>query len=739
MEEEEDAQLPTAFGQRLKEAADARRREADARARRDTALAGAAGASARVSSRSAPAPPAPGATFEAHTKGIGSKLLEKMGYKAGEGLGRNGTGIAEAIQTKLRPKGMGMGFNDYQEQPKTAAEAKAAEAAAAEPARGAGGAPAAPAQPKGFWKRRAKEQRQKRVYKTAEELLRESEAAAQAPGERMTVIDMRGAQARVVTNLGRLSEAPTSADEAAAAALIDATPMPELQHNLRLVVDLAEAEIQSLDRKLRTERDTRSILAREAARLSVEVDAHAERVSSTEALLEAVTAATAAASTLPPGAPGLAQLAARFRAVRDAHPDEWRAYGLANVALAQALPLVAAHLAGWQPLQSPAHGAAELALWRPLLESPLLGESLFEDAAAADDPYSRLFADTALLSLRSCVANAWEARQPEALLACLEAYAAALPTATRASLLSASVLPKLLAAVDSWEPRAEALPIHVWLHPWLPWLGESLAPLYAPIRHKLATALAAWHPSDPSALQLLAPWRTVFAAAEWEALVGRSILPKLAWALQQLAVNPAQQELQPLHWALAWAPVVPARSLASLLELHFFPRWHAVLHAWLAGQPNFDEVTRWYLGWKGLFPEEIMAHERVRRAFNVALDMMNAAVAGQLGPPPAAPAPMPAAAAPPPAPAPAAAEAEKGYGGGLSLRELVERYAEEQDLPFLPKPGRSHAGLQVYAFGRVSVVIDAAREALLARHAGGDWKPASIEQLVEMQQKGARA
>jgi hypothetical protein len=138
-----------------------------------------------------------------------------------------------------------------------------------------------------------------------------------------------------------------------------------------------------------------------------------------------------------------------------------------------------------------------------------------------------------------------------------------------------------------------------------------------------------------------------------------------------------------------------------MLRQSFFPKWHAVLHAWLSAAPNFDEVTRWYLGWKGLFPEEVLSHERVRRGFNAALDMMNQAractcthtfllhavtvpwvwrqlsavghaadashsqaVAGQLGPPPAPPAAGAApSAAPPqqqPAPAPLPFEEERG-------------------------------------------------------------------------------
>ncbi|CAN0901095.1 Protein ENHANCED DISEASE RESISTANCE 2-like [Linum grandiflorum] len=47
--------------------------------------------------------------FELHTKGFGSKMMAKMGYIQGAGLGKDGQGMAAPIEAIQRPKSLGLG------------------------------------------------------------------------------------------------------------------------------------------------------------------------------------------------------------------------------------------------------------------------------------------------------------------------------------------------------------------------------------------------------------------------------------------------------------------------------------------------------------------------------------------------------------------------------------------------------------------------------------------------------
>lgn len=55
-------------------------------------------------------------SFEVHTKGFGSKMMAKMGYVEGEGLGKDGKGMSKPIEVIQRPKSLGLGMN-FEESP----------------------------------------------------------------------------------------------------------------------------------------------------------------------------------------------------------------------------------------------------------------------------------------------------------------------------------------------------------------------------------------------------------------------------------------------------------------------------------------------------------------------------------------------------------------------------------------------------------------------------------------------
>ncbi|XP_061363245.1 septin and tuftelin-interacting protein 1 homolog 1 [Gastrolobium bilobum] len=722
----ENSFLPTAFGKKIKEGAMRREREKEReRLEKKRGQRQSVGDDGSVDV----------GKFEKHTKGIGMKLLEKMGYKGG-GLGKNEQGILAPIEAKLRAKNSGIGFNDSKETTTTPLPAalqldKKIAPGVTQPRVGR--------TKERLWSKqlRSKKKKDEEEYITAEELLASKEEQDLEVVQK--VYDMRGPQVRVITNLSDLN-AEEKAKE-------NDVPMPELQHNVGLIVRLAEADIQEIDRDLRRERETALSLKKEKEKFETEAAFQKKQLDNFEEIMS-VLDQVGEENTL--GTLTLDSLAQCFRDLHKRFADNYKLCNLSCVACSYALPLFIRVFQGWDPLRNPSHGLELVSQWRTLLQ---VEECL--DIWDVSSPYTQLVSEVVLPAVRISGINTWQARDPEPMLRFLESWEKLLPSSLLATILDNVVMPKLSSAVDTWEPHRETIPIHTWVHPWLPLLGNKLEGIYQVIRFKLSTVLGAWHPSDGSAYAILSPWKMVFDAASWEQLMLRFIVPKLQLVLQEFHVNPASQNLDQFYWVMNWASAIPFHLMVDMMEKFFFAKWLQVLYHWLCSNPNIEEVTKWYLGWKELIPKELLANESIRYQLNRGLDMMIQAVEGMEVVQPGLKenisylrvleqrqfeAQQKAAAY-------AQQQAAASLGGAvnadgvagvreLSLKEAIEAHALQHGLLFKLKPGRMHNGHQIYGFGNVSIIIDSLNQKVYAQNEE-TWSLESVQGLLELHNKSA--
>ncbi|KMZ58060.1 putative Tuftelin interacting protein [Zostera marina] len=738
-EEDDDAGsddfLPTAFGRRIKEGAQRRKQEMErAKEINKTTLSSSKHSSSSSTNLG---------KFENHSRGIASKLMKMMGYEEGSGLGKNKQGIVAPVEVKLRPKNMGMGFNDYKESKLPALDKSIMPP---ELKNLSSDLHTATHNNEKLWSRKKKGQKTKKMarnYITADELL----AQKQDQGFEVLhkVLDMRGPQVRVLANLENLN-----AEEKAREAQI---PMPELQHNVRLIVDMAGVDIQKIDGELRRERETAISLQQEKEKLRNEEARQKRQLDVMESIV-GVLDSLEHENTI--GSLTMESVIQSFAGIKERNWEDYKLCNLGCIACSLAYPLLIRVFQGWQPLQTPSHGLKLMASWKDLLEG---GQPFdYSDSTSASFPYTQLVSEVILPAVRISGTNSWLAKDPEPMIHFLESWEKLLPLPILHSILDNVVMPKLFSAVESWDPCRDSMPIHMWIHPWLPYLRQKLEVLYHTIRFKLGNVLHAWHAHDASAYIMLSPWKDVFDAGNWEQLIVRYIVPKLMIALQEFQINPNNQNLDHFNWVMRWASVIPIHHMVTMLEVGFFTKWKQVVYTWLSSNPNFNEVMQWFLGWKSLFPPELLANERIRLQLNAGLDMMNQAVDGMQIVQPGARENInflrvsekrqfeaqQQQAAVRASYHNSSVISENGIRMDVStdipemtLKETVEAYAVENGLTFVPKVGRTHNGLSVYGFGNVSMCVDPVNQVLFAQRQDG-WRAVSLDQLLEMHHSATR-
>ncbi|KAF8655521.1 hypothetical protein HU200_061066 [Digitaria exilis] len=722
-EEEEEAEeddegdtemLPTMFGS-IRAGARARQEEKEREREKAARRRQAAGVGARE-------PAAALGSLEANSKV--AKMMAMMGYKKGMGLGKNEQGITAPVETTLRPKNAGLGSVEGFKEPKPMM-AKENLPAPVPP-------PTTSGKKEKRWSKKASTKKAPVLTKNELLAMRAEQEQEEQPAIVQKVIDMRGPQARVLMDLRGLNEEQEM--EA------NDVPMPELQYNVRLLVDEARADVLRLHGQLEREQEKVASLVREKEKVAKQEALQKRQLQVMERIAETLEQVrvddTAGVLTLD----GLLQT---FHALKVQFEEEFKMCSIAWIACRYAHPLLIRIFQGWQPLQDPKFGLDVMKKWKDLLQGDQPYD--FSGGSASMTPYVQLVSEVILPAVRISGTNSWEAREPEPMLHFLELWdnKKLLPPVLLQSILEHVIMPKLSAAVDSWDPRRESVPIHVWVHPWLPMLRERIETLCHSIRYKLSTVLHVWQAHDASAYAVLSPWKDVFDSVSWEDLIVRYIIPKLRLALQEFQINPANQKLDQFNWVMLWASAIPVHLMVHILEVDFFSKWQQVLYHWLCSpNPDFNEIMNWYKGWKGLFPPELLANERIRMLLTAGLDMMNQAAEGLEVVQPGARENVGYLRATEKRQFDAAQQAYHTVPGAtmadLSFKESIQAYAMEQGLLFMPRVGKFYNGMPVYEFGTVSICIDSVKRLLYAQLQEGieRWSAVTLTQLMEMNRMG---
>uniref|UniRef100_A0A060SZ92 ARAD1A18678p n=1 Tax=Blastobotrys adeninivorans TaxID=409370 RepID=A0A060SZ92_BLAAD len=563
--------------------------------------------------RSSPPVSAP-SNEHSSTYGIGAKLLGKMGYVPGKGLGKEGKGIVEPIEQKLRPSLLGLGGIDEKTRQARLEERRKK------------------ALEKGFQgledytddeeddagdERRNKSQRPtpkpKTLYKTIVELEQEG---LHVPSGFRNIVNMSRPEGSAVEDLASFRSSN------------DNTPVPEmdslvLYDRARGELDQYAGEWKALQTRKRDESSRLKLLESQLDQILHDISRIKQVVDAGESLLEQGEAG-----------PSIDNVVELIDKIQTDFLGEIEDLQLDQLAVAAISPFYSKEVSNWDPLTDPTLYRDKFVHWKMALGITRPAPSASEQKAQAS-AFETLIYTTWFPRVQSCLVNEWDHCHPSSAILLLEEWETLIPTYVKQALLDRAIIPRLKKSISSWKPRAkqqasdhEDAP-HEWLFPWLPYLDQhEIDNLVSEIKSKFSTILQAWRPSRGIPIPGLSSWADFLGSDQMDELLVNSLLPRLGQYLRrELEINPANQNMEPLEHVLEWKGIIKPSIFGIIFGEHVFPKWLDVLHKWLTDpDARLHDISAWYEAWYEWIPSDLRDIPAIKRGFNRGLDLINAAL-----------------------------------------------------------------------------------------------------------------
>ena len=314
-------------------------------------------------------------SWEKHTKGFGLKMLAKMGWEKGKGLGKEGQGRAVPVEAFVRKGKAAVGMYG--------AESKEVREKQMRQQRGEGDDEEEDDETKvhvSQWKKDKKvNKRPQYAHRTPQELLElaasnpqklkraeqmldfpsesKKELSAAIAATKIKIIDMTGKEQRVMHGYESLSLMTRPRDSSAAGIERKNFDLPELAYNLDLLVNMTEDRILQSDRKLKHNEDMVVSLSYEEKKTRERAHAEQEQIEKIKNLLRVIDNCE---KLVAEDNVTLNDLIDVFQELQTNYADEFIIFNLSQVAIPLLVPLLNKRMARWQPFKNAGENEPDL-------------------------------------------------------------------------------------------------------------------------------------------------------------------------------------------------------------------------------------------------------------------------------------------------------------------------------------------------------------------------------------------